>query len=297
MISLTQALQDARLMQALTGLTPKEFQQLLPVFEHSFKAHRQSLGIRLNFGRPPHLRTMADKLFFILFYLKAYPTFDIMSAIFEMDRHRIHDWVNELLSVLTKALGKKIVLPTRKLRSLDEFFTRFPGVKEIWVDGTERPVRRPKNQAKQKEQYSGKKKRHTVKNLIVSDRKRRILAVTKTTVGKQHDYQEFKEQGLARGIPPNITTWLDTGFQGVRKDFPKVRVKMPKRALRGHALTEREKAANQRLSRRRIFVEHAIGGVKRLRSLTDVLRARRDEFADRLMLAGAGLWNFHLQTR
>lgn len=283
-------------MKALTGLSPAEFQQLLPTFEQSFKAHRKYLGIRLNFGRPPRLSTMADTLFFILFYVKAYPTFDIASAIFEADRHQIHDWTKELLFVLEKALSRKIVMPTRKLRSMEEFFTRFPGVKEIWVDGTERPVRRAKNQAKQKRQYSGKKKRHTVKNLIVSDRKRRILALTKTTVGKQHDYQEFKEQGLARGIPPNVRTWVDTGFQGIRKDFPALQVRMPKRASRWHALTEREKQSNQRTSRRRVLAEHAIGGVKRLRSLTDVLRAHRDEFADRLMLVGAGLWNFHLQT-
>lgn len=284
-------------MKALTSLMPSEFQRLLPAFEQSFQAHRKYLGIRPNFGRPPRLATSADKLFFILFFVKAYPTYDIASSIFEADRHQIHDWTHELLFVLAKSLGKKIVMPRRKLRSLDEFFTRFPGVKDIWVDGTERPVRRAKNHQKQAQQYSGKKKRHTVKNLVVSDKNRRILALTRTTAGKQHDYQEFKVQGLAHGIPPNVRLWLDTGFQGIRKDFPDLKVRMPKRATRWQALTEQEKAGNQRLSRRRVLAEHAIGGVKRLRSLTDVLRAHRDEFADRLMLVGAGLWNFHLQAR
>ena len=40
------------------------------------------------------------------------------------------------------------------------------------------------------------KKRHTKKNLIVSDQKKRILIVTKTVAGKNHDYTLFKKEGL-----------------------------------------------------------------------------------------------------
>ena len=46
----------------------------------------------------------------------------------------------------------------RKLRSMAEFTQQFPDVKEVIVDGTERPVQRPQNRERQKEYYSGKKK-------------------------------------------------------------------------------------------------------------------------------------------
>ncbi|GHU29537.1 hypothetical protein FACS1894152_7860 [Bacilli bacterium] len=45
----------------------------------------------------------------------------------------------------------------------------YPGVKDIFIDGTERPVQRPRNNKLQKKRYSGKKKRHTRKNVIMSD--------------------------------------------------------------------------------------------------------------------------------
>lgn len=295
MISLQKALVYPRLMKALTGLTPAEFNNLLPVFETSLKKRRAGQGLRWGLGRPHTLATIELKLFFALFYAKCYPTFDMASFIFNADRHRVHDWTKEFLGVLELALGRKIVLPERKLRTPEEFFQRFPGVKDIWIDGTERPVRRAKNQRQQQRQYSGKKKRHTVKNIIVNDRQKRILVITRTVAGKQHDYQELKRQRLPAGIPQKVRVWLDTGFQGVQKDFPGLQVRMPKRASRGHPLNAVQKTRNQTISRQRILSEHAIGGMKRFRSLTDVFRNHTDAFADRLALVGAGLWNFHLQ--
>lgn len=295
MITLERALKQPRLMQALTGLTPEEFKNLVPVFRRSLLKHRAGKGLHQGLGRPHTLATIELKLFFILFYAKCYPTFDMASFIFNADRHRCHDWVQELMAALEIALAKKIVLPERKLSTPEEFFQRFPGVKEIWVDGTERPVRRRKNKKEQKKQYSGKKKRHTVKNIVVSDKKKRILAITPTTNGRQHDYTEFKRRKLAKGIPKEVAAWLDNGFQGIQKDFPDLTVRMPKRATRGHPLTDADKTKNRSISRKRILVENAIGGIKRFRSLTDTFRNRKDSFADQLILVGAGLWNLHLQ--
>jgi hypothetical protein len=82
--------------------------------------------------------------------------------------------------VLETTLGENQVLPVRKLRSMAEFTQRFPDVKEVIVDDTERPVQRPQNRERQKEYYSGKKKRHTCKQITVSTRKKRVIILTKT---------------------------------------------------------------------------------------------------------------------
>lgn len=87
------------------------------------------------------------------------------------------------------------------MRTPEEFFKKFPEVKEIWIDGTDRPVKRPQDKKRQKKRYSGKKKRHTVKNMMVSDRKKRILMVSRTVAGKEHDYTLFKKLRLPQGIP------------------------------------------------------------------------------------------------
>jgi hypothetical protein len=46
--------------------------------------------------------------------------------------------LHELQSVLEAALETDLVLPERKLRSLEAFVEMFPGVERVMMDGTER---------------------------------------------------------------------------------------------------------------------------------------------------------------
>ena len=78
-----------------------------------------------------------------------------------------------MIKILKKALGKKQVLPKRKIGNVKEFFEVFPGAKEVFIDGTERPIRRPQDKEARRNNYSGKKKRHTKKNIVICDRKKR----------------------------------------------------------------------------------------------------------------------------
>ena len=55
-----------------------------------------------------------------------------------------------------------------------------------------------------------------------------------------------------------------------------------------------QKAANTALSQVRIFVEHAIGGMKRYNILVHSFRNRKANFEDDVIGVCAGLWNFVL---
>jgi hypothetical protein len=65
-------------------------------------------------GRKARLRHVQDKLFFILFYFKCYPAFDVAGLLFDMHRSQAHEWMHRLQKVLESALGQKMVLPERK---------------------------------------------------------------------------------------------------------------------------------------------------------------------------------------
>nr|WP_293103687.1 transposase family protein [Okeania sp. SIO2F4] len=41
-------------------------------------------------GRKARLRTNKDKLFYILFYFKCYPTFDLAGILFDINRSHAH---------------------------------------------------------------------------------------------------------------------------------------------------------------------------------------------------------------
>ena len=123
MIDITRAMRNDRLMKAITGLSVHAFSQLLPSFTKTFESHCRKLGLRPDLGRGHTLKTTHQKLFYILFYIKCYPTFDLAGLMFDgVDRARTHEWTKVLLPVLRKALKKEIVLPRRKLGKLDEFF-------------------------------------------------------------------------------------------------------------------------------------------------------------------------------
>jgi phage-related protein len=96
--------------------------------------------------------------------------------------------VDDLRHKLEKALGMAMVLPERRIRSVAEFVEKFLQVKEIIIDGTERPIRRPKDKKKQKECYSGKNRRHTQKNIFIASSQKEILLLFPTYNGKEHDY-------------------------------------------------------------------------------------------------------------
>lgn len=116
-------------------------------------------------------------------------------------------------TVLEMTLGRECVLPTRQIRSAKEFFSAFPGVRDVFIDGTERPVRKPKNLMRRKKMYSGKKKQTTRKVLIMTDETRRIGFITISKNGRRHNKHLLDKVDTVRHIPPDVTIWSDTGFK------------------------------------------------------------------------------------
>ena len=307
MIFIKRALMDDRALRATIGLSASEFNQLARSFGPEIekeKWNRYEMGFEQGTrerkpggGRKGNLENSKEKLFFILFYFKCYPTFDVLGLFFNLNRSNVCRNVHKLTPILEKVLGKKMALPKRRINSLEELFEIFPGAKEIFIDGTESPIQRPKDNEKQKKSYSGKKKAHTRKNIVITDINRGIGFLSPPEEGKNHDYSMFKRLFPPKIFPKSITLWLDLGFTGVDKDYPDASVMMPKKKPRGKELSDEEKAKNKAISSIRVRVEHAIGGIKRMRITTDKFRNKKESFNDKAMLISCGLWNYHLMCR
>ena len=138
---------NPRLSKALTGLSKLEFEALLPSFTvawQSSHAARKGRQRQVGGGKKGKLPTMSAKLAFILIYLKCYPTFDLLGFLTGRERTRCCRSVQTMLPILELALGRALVLPKRKISSVEEFFKTFPEAREVFIDGTERPVQKPK---------------------------------------------------------------------------------------------------------------------------------------------------------
>jgi len=177
---------------------------------------------------------------------------------------------------------------------MEAFLERFPEVKTVILDGTERPVQRSKNSDQQKAHYSGKKKRHTRKHITGSTPKKRVILLTPAKPGKVHDKRQLDEADLVGNIPDEVAVEGDLGFQGLQNEFDNIH--LPHKKPRGRELSEQQKQENREFSSQRVKCEHAHAGIKRYRSVTDVYRNRVPDFDDRLMLNATGLWNFYLDA-
>jgi hypothetical protein len=201
-----------------------------------------------------------------------------------------NQWIHRLHDGLNQALAKLGARPARHADALD---LADDAVKLYFHDSTERPIQRPKDPAVQETFYSGKKKRHTVKNNVLVNAKGEIVLLTATCEGKKHDKKLADEAAFT--LPEGSLLYQDTGFQGFALEG--ATIFQPKKKPRGGELTTDEKAQNRLISSVRIRVEHAINGVKRYRIVKDQLRNWKPDFRDKVMETCCGLHNFRLHFR
>jgi hypothetical protein len=284
--------------QSFTGLTLLAFYELLSAFQRAYEADQlaRERGRTIprqrerGGGRIGAFKTLEDKLIFILFYFKFYPVQEVQGFFFGMGQSQAWEWIHRLTPILNHALGYEKQLPARKSHDAQQILESCPGL-EFILDGTERPIRRPKDKERQKEHYSGKKKRHTLKNNVVTDKRtRKIKVLSQTCEGKKHDKKLADEQNLR--FPKGSKVWKDTGFQGYEPE--EVITYQPKKKPKGKELTLAEKELNRQISIERIGVEHSIGGVKVFAIVREVYRNMRAGFEDLIMETACGLHNLRL---
>jgi hypothetical protein len=223
---------------AATGLTVDEFEQLLPAFAAAYRmcypTDRTQTGQprqrRQGGGAKGALSSPEDRLLFILVYQKTQPL-QVMHALqFGLSQPQAHYWIHRLLPVLQQALADLGHRPERDGgRVVDHRFATEGGA-ALAIDGTERRRQRPTDDVQQRAHYSGKKKTHTDKNLLlVNEATGKVVYLSPTACGKTHDKKLADDAAIA--YPLNATLDQDTGFQGYAPED--VLVRQPKKSRAG----------------------------------------------------------------
>src|SRR2546421_4758112 len=160
-------IRDERQMKALTGLSQAQFDSLLPVFSDIYRAAQQQTyeeeiqsGTRRRRpggGSKGKLPTMVEKLQFVLYYYKTYPTFDVLGTQFAMARSRAHENLHKLSPILYDTLVHLDLMPYRELSTPEELKEALQGGDRLLHVATERATHRSPDDATQREHYSGKK--------------------------------------------------------------------------------------------------------------------------------------------
>lgn len=212
---------NTRKFVSLTSLTPEEFDFLLPAFERAYlkaylasktkagqKRERKSGG-----GRKGTLASIEQKLLFALVYQKSYPVQSIMGELFGMGQSQANEWIHTLLPILKQALDDLGYEPERNPKKFKKSEQGQKDAANAIIDGTERRRQRPKEAKKQALYYSGKKKIHSDKNVVIATvKKKRVSFLSQTYPGKTHDKKVAETENIT--YPNHMTLLKDTGFQG-----------------------------------------------------------------------------------
>jgi len=300
-------IRNERQFRAFVGLPQKVFDILLPEFaqclesarQQHYQKHRVQRQRRPGGGRKGTLSTPELKLFFILFYLKNYPTFDVLGGLFDLSPAKAEENVIRLLPILKQVEQRLHVLPHRHFKPISNNEQATEKKQKIIIDATERPCCRPHHARKQKHYYSGKKRYHTLKNTVIVDVNRRIPVVGPTAPGSRHDYALLKEE-----LDPNqpglssVEAYVDLGYQGIKDRYPTfheihIPYKKPRKSKDNlnPTLTPQQKKENLAISRVRVAVEHLIGDMKSFQILAIKFRNHIKNIADQVILVVAGLCN------
>lgn len=219
-----------------------------------------------------------DKLLLTLYYLRHYPTFDNLGDLYNICSSYANDIYHEYLSMIIKNTH----VPGKNL-------LKDPSIKSILIDVTEQPIERPKT--RQKKNYSGKKKQHTIKvQLVVEPLSSTILDV-KVDKGSVHDFTIFKNSRL--DIANEIEVCVDLGYQGIDKYIKNISI--PDKKPRKGVLTAEQKLDNTKKSKKRVFVEHVNRFCKIFRIAKEVYRGKQRNISKTWNVI-AGLVNLRYST-
>src|SRR5215216_2613619 len=247
-----------RIFLSTTGMTIYAFTELRPQFEAAFlklEQQRKKRTVRRDSPRQRQIgggrsfnNDLANQLLMLLLYYRLYLTQDFMTLLFHAENKSLICRNIQLMKTVFEAVlptperAKKRILSLAKaetqrrkkrIGSIEEFKEAYPELIFI-IDGVEQPKRKPKDKEKRKSDYSGKKKRHTRKQLLTSTPNGIIVDQSPSVGGRVHDFQAFKDDYTQRGIlnkfaEVRATFYGDSGFQGMQKMGLPIEVRLQER--------------------------------------------------------------------
>ncbi len=209
---------------AVTGMNLPQFQTLLPQLERVYgKRERQRKKRAVSTGKKRQrgigggaqfANDVPDRLLMLLLYYRLYLTQEFMTLLFCAEHksvicrgiRQMRPVFETVLPVPERARRRILALADKeqkrrekRISSIEEFREAYPELSFI-IDGVEQPKRKPADPEKRKSDYSGKKRRHTRKQIVIGTRAGIIVDQSPAVGGRTHDFKAFKDDDAARGI-------------------------------------------------------------------------------------------------
>lgn len=268
-LSYKSIIQRPRCFKNLTGLSVEEFGVMRDKVKPLYKQWESK---KKRHGRSSGFESLEDKLLCLLMYYRTYITHTFLGYLFGVHNSN----VCRMLKVLEPMVAKKIHI--KKDRTLTQ-----EQISAILIDATEISTQRPNK--KQKNKYSGKKKRHTLKCELAMTEEGKIIHVSEVYGGRTHDFKIRKQE---KPYCKNSPKLVDSGYQGMQKI--QSNVWLPFKGTKKKPLTNEQKLHNKALAQLRIRIENKIGEIKVFKMISEKYRNFQKKLHMRLNII-AGLVN------
>lgn len=291
------------LFKSFTGLSVKQFDDVYKEIETKYpkyevkrlsrdskRRRKRAIGAGRRFKHVPK-----DRVILVFLYYRLYITYTLAGFLFDLDQSNICRDIQKIEGLIRSCLPlpQKLYNVTKRLKTVEEVEEFFPGFMAL-TDCSEQPIPRPKNGLRKRLYYSGKKKKHTVKNLYTVNQNGLIVYKTRhNQMGKRHDYRIYKKNHPE--LPPDILSLYDLGFLGVEKEFPEQLSSLPIKKEKGRELIKEEREYNKVHSAKRIVIEHTIARLKKYKVMNDIFRNSIRKY-DNISDIVSGLVNYRLMN-
>jgi hypothetical protein len=277
--------------RSLLGIEYEQLSDLiayLKQLEAESQAQQNASKIRINApgaGRPTRL-SRDTEILLCLYYLRHYPTFEILGLTFEVSTSQAHAVVQYWLPLLRQALPSSLCEELGDCEAAWSVVSELLNEWELIVDSTEQGRQRPGDSDLQKQYYSGKKKQMTYKQSVIgfpdgSD----IVDASVAHPGPSADVTVFRQQQPQ--FSPHQTFAGDKAYQGAE------RTRTPHKKPKRRELNEAQREANRIFAGERIVIEHLMRHLKIFRAAKEFVRLRKDHYSE-VILAICGLVRLRL---
>lgn len=287
------------LFRRITTLSLDEFNILTDKLDPEWQEREEARLLvrqrvnRVGQGRPYALGAFPNLLLATLLYARTTMGYELIGLLCTVDQTTMRRTVHRILPLLQdRFIPTTVLMKKRRTNDLDELLRDYPELADVIFDGTEMSIKRPKK--RQKQSYSGKKKRHTKKSVIALDKHTKlIIGVSPPLRGKIHDKKQLEKTGWDQKLQGHIKRQGDLGYYGMKG----ANWHTPHKKPRGKPLGRTQKDTNKQFAKERIVVEHGIRGMKMFRRIGETITARTDDLLFTTLLATANLYNFKRLVR
>jgi hypothetical protein len=291
------------LFKSFTGISVQQFDDIYKEIESKYEkydierlSYKRKYKRERAIGAGRHFKLdVRNRIIMVLVYYRLYITYTLTEFLFGLNQSNVCRDIQKIEGLMRQCLPipQKLYRVTRRLKTKEEVERYFPGFL-AFVDVTEQTIPRSENKLRRRIYYSGKRKKHTVKNLYTVNEDSIIIYKSKhKQIGKKHDYNIYKKNHPK--LPKEVVSMFDLGFLGIQKDFPEQKSSLPIKKEKDCELSLQEKDYNKNHSKKRIVIEHAICRLKKFRILADVFRNKLRKY-DSISNIVSGLINYRIMN-